>query len=90
MSAGESTQLTRYMVIENIKPGQLQNVYNRFHTQGRMLPSGLHFVDSWLTADGRRVFQIMETADIARFDEWMPKWSDLVDFEIIELGEKPK
>jgi len=81
--------MTRYMVIERIKSGQLENVYKRFHAQGRMLPTGLHFIDSWLTADGSCVYQIMETDNVERFEDWMPRWSDLVDFEIIELGDKP-
>jgi len=77
------------MVIETIKPGQLAAVYRRFHTQGRMLPEGLEFIDSWLSADGKRVFQLMRADSVQRFDAWLPHWDDLVDFEIIELGEKP-
>jgi hypothetical protein len=31
----------------------------------------------------------METHDRALFDVWMPRWNDLTDFEIVEIGEKP-
>ena len=81
--------MKRYMVIETFRPGVLDTVYRRLRERGRGLPEGLFFVESWLAADGSRCFQIMETADPATFEAWMPFWSDLVSFEIVELGEKP-
>jgi hypothetical protein len=78
------------MIIETFVPGGKARVYERFHQRGRMLPDGLHYVDSWLTKDGARCFQLMETADPALFAVWMSRWSDLVNFEVIELGEKPR
>ncbi|MDJ0779183.1 MAG: DUF3303 family protein [Gammaproteobacteria bacterium] len=78
-----------YVVIESIRAGQLQAVYARFHQQGRMLPHGLEYIDSWLAADGSRVFQLMRTADVELFDQWTTHWDDLVDFEIVEIGDKP-
>ena len=82
--------MTRYMVVETFKPGTLDAIYERLHTKGRGLPEGLHFVESWLAADGGRCYQIMETDDYATFGAWMPYWSDLVEFEIVELGDKPQ
>ena len=79
----------QYMVIEKIKPGSLQLVYNRFHDRGRMLPDGLVYIDSWLEDQGNRCFQLMDTDDVSLFDQWIPLWSDLVDFEVILLGNKP-
>ena len=81
--------MKRYMVIETFHEGALEAIYERLHTKGRGLPDGLHFIESWLAADGSCCFQIMETADPATFEAWTPYWSDLVDFEIVELGEKP-
>ena len=81
--------MTRYMVIETFKDGALEAIYERLHTKGRGLPEGLHFVESWLAADGTRCFQIMETEDPTTFEAWMPYWADLASFEIVELGEKP-
>lgn len=78
-----------FMVIETFRAGALEQIYDRLHTRGRGLPDGLHFVESWLAADGSRCFQIMETDDPSTFEAWMPFWSDLVDFEIVELGVKP-
>ena len=82
--------MTRYLVIEHFKPGTRAKIYDRFHEKGRMLPEGLFYIDSWLEKDGDRCFQLMETNDRSLFDAWMDRWKDLVRFEIVELGEKPK
>lgn len=81
--------MAKYMVIENHRPGTLEEVYKRFHQKGRMMPEGLSYIDSWLEKDGDRCFQLMETEDKALFSEWTKNWDDLTDFEIIEIGEKP-
>jgi hypothetical protein len=78
----------RFMVIETFRCGDPEPVYARFHAKGRMLPDGLLYVDSWLAADGQRCFQLMETCEPALFDEWIGRWSDLMDFEIIPLMGK--
>ena len=81
--------MKQYMVIEHFAPGAKARVYERFHQKGRMFPSGLVYIDSWLEKDGHRCFQLMETDDPSLFDPWMNSWKDLVRFEIIELGDKP-
>ena len=82
--------MKRYMVIEHFVPGAKARIYGRFHEKGRMLPSGLVYIDSWLEKDGSRCFQLMETDGASLFDAWMDCWKDLVRFEIIELEDKPK
>ena len=82
--------MKRYMVIETFLPGCRQKVYERFHAQGRMLPEGLCYLDSWLEKDGDRCFQLMEADEHALFTVWADRWKDLVSFEVIEIGEKPK
>ena len=79
-----------YMVIEKIKPGALGAVYERFEAKGRMLPPGLFYLNSWLEKNGDRCFQLMETDEPGLFGEWTRHWEDLVSFEVIEIGEKPK
>ena len=83
-------RMKRYMIIEHFAPGAKAKIYERFHQKGRMLPDGLVYIDSWLEKDGDRCFQLMETDDRSLFDAWVDCWKDLVRFEIIELGEKPK
>jgi len=79
----------KYMVIETFKNGKKNAVYDRFLENGRMLPNGLHFIDSWLEESGNRCFQLMETDDKLLFEVWINNWNDLVEFEVIALGDKP-
>jgi len=79
----------QYMVIETYKPGCKDKVYQRFDQKGRMHPEGLVYINSWLEKDGDRCFQLMETNDPLLFQQWIKRWNDLVEFEIIEIGEKP-
>lgn len=82
--------MKKYMVIENFFPGCLEAIYDRFHTQGRMLPEGLSYIDSWLSSEGDKCFQLMETSNFSLFEKWIENWNDLGTFEIIELGPKPE
>lgn len=77
------------MVIEHFFPGCKDKVYARFAESGRMLPSGLFYIDSWLEEEGDRCFQLMETQDPGLFDVWIKNWEDLGTFEIVAIGEKP-
>ncbi len=81
--------MKKFMVIEKFNLGCKDQVYQRFHQHGRMLPEGLHYIHSWLEKKGDRCFQLMETANPDLFDTWTNKWNDLTEFEIIELGDKP-
>lgn len=78
----------KYIVLETFRPGCKARVYERFREKGRMLPDGLHYIESWLEKDGDRCFQLMKTDAPALFDQWMASWSDLVSFEIIELEDR--
>ena len=71
------------MVIERYTAGP-RPVYDRAAAQGRMLPDGLRYVDSWVVDDRNldRCFQLMETDDPTLFDEWQQRWKDLVQLEI--------
>jgi len=75
-----------YMVIERYLSGP-RPVYERAAAEGRMLPQGLRYVDSWVVNDGGldRCFQLMETGDPALFDQWTQRWSDLVSFEVFPV-----
>jgi len=75
----------RYMVVERFTQGP-RPVYQRAATQGRMLPPGLVYLDSWIDADRLdRCFQLMETDDPSLFDDWRSHWRDLVDCEIVPV-----
>jgi hypothetical protein len=42
----------------------------------------LVYVSSWVDQKLERCYQLMETHDRALLDEWMARWSDLIDFEV--------
>ena len=74
-----------FMVIERFKHGDAKAVYRRFREQGRMMPDGLRYIESWTEATFDRCFQLMECEDPQLFEEWMSHWQDLVEFEIIAV-----
>jgi hypothetical protein len=73
------------MVIERFRNGDPLPVYRRFRDRGRMAPEGLRYVSSWVTEDLRLCYQVMECENRALLDEWMSRWSDLVDFEVVPV-----
>jgi hypothetical protein len=74
-----------FMVIERFKDARA--VYRRMREKGRMLPEGLRYVESWVQDDHTRCFQLMECDNARLLNEWMAKWQDLVDFEIVPVVE---
>lgn len=76
-----------FMVIEKFRSQDADAVYRRVREKGRMLPDGVNFIDSWVTADLSRCFQVMECDDIAMLQQWVARWSDLGEFEIVPVVE---
>jgi len=74
-----------FMVIEQFRPGQAPEVYRRFRDRGRMAPEGVRYISSWVDLEFRRCFQVMEAANEAMLEQWTRNWSDLVDFEIVQV-----
>lgn len=74
-----------YMIVEIFKEGDAVPVYRRFRDRGRMMPEGLRYVSSWIDADLKRCYQLMETEDRALLDQWMANWDDLMDFEVFRV-----
>ena len=72
------------MIIETFREGATP-VYRRARERGRLMPNGIAYRGSWVTADLRRCFQIMECEDPALLDQWMTNWRDLVDFEVVPV-----
>jgi hypothetical protein len=74
-----------FMVVEHFKNGDAAPVYQRFREQGRLAPPGVNYVNSWVTSDLARCFQIMEAPDRALLDQWLARWMDLVDFDVVPV-----
>ena len=79
----------KYMVIETFKAGMVDKVYERFNEKGRMLPDGLYYLDSWVSNDRTRCFQLMEADKFELIEEWTAKWDDLIEFEIVSVQDSP-
>jgi hypothetical protein len=75
-----------YMVIERFIHGPTP-VYERAAEQGRLLPDGLAYVDSWVDERLDRCFQLMETDDPDLFEAWTARWTDLAEFEVVPVIE---
>jgi hypothetical protein len=74
-----------FMVIERFKGGNPKPIGERFRRDGRMLPEGVVYQASWVDAAAARCFQIMEAPSFASLDEWVQRWDDLVDFEVVPV-----
>jgi len=77
----------QFMVIEHFRNQNAKAVYARFREKGRMMPDGVTFVASWVSADLGRCFQVMECDDVTLLQRWVSAWSDLVEFEIVPVSE---
>ena len=73
-----------YMILEDFK-GDPVPVYRRFRDQGRLAPDGLRYIDSWVTQDLQRCYQVVECNDPALLRQWIDRWKDVVDFEVIPV-----
>jgi hypothetical protein len=72
------------MVVETFRHGA-RPVYARAAERGRMLPEGLEYIESWVSDDLHRCWQLMEADDPSLFDEWISRWDDLADFEVVAV-----
>lgn len=75
----------QYMVIEKFMPGRVKDLYQRFAETGRMLPEGVVYIDSWISKDLTRCYQLMEADSLEDLNLWIANWDDLADFEVIPI-----
>lgn len=73
----------QYMVIEQFRDAR--RIYQRLRDRGRLMPDGLRYVSSWVSADLARCFQLMESDREDLFREWIANWSDVMDFEVVPV-----
>jgi len=74
-----------FMVVERFRNQDAKSIYRRLRDKGRMMPDGLKFVSSFVSADVSRCFQLMECDDVTLFQRWVAEWSDLMEFEIVPV-----
>ena len=73
------------MVVEHFKNKDAAPVYRRFRERGRMAPDGLVYIASWVDQSLERCYQVMECDDRTLLEQWMERWRDLVEFEVIPV-----
>jgi hypothetical protein len=67
-----------FMVVERFTPAAAVEIYRRVREDGRSIPDGLRYVDSWVRAD-------LGGDDLLLLQEWIAGWGDLVEFEIVPV-----
>ena len=75
-----------FMVIERFKGRDPTPIYARLREQGRSLPDGLRYLDSWVEVNLDRCFQLMDCDDSVLLQRWVLEWRDLVEFEVAVFG----
>jgi hypothetical protein len=73
------------MVLETFRNQDAKAIYRRVRDKGRGFPDGLRFVESWVSANLDRCFQVMECDDVTLLQRWVADRSDLVEFKIIPI-----
>lgn len=74
-----------YMIIESFKNGDPVPVYRRFRDHGRLAPETLKYISSWVTLEMTKCYQLMECEDRRLLEQWIARWNDLVDFEVVPV-----
>jgi hypothetical protein len=64
----------------------IETAWKRVRDQGRMLPKGLKYIDSWVEPNFSRCFQLMECDDLRLLQEWVLGWRGSgATFEIVPV-----
>ena len=75
-----------FMVIEHFKDNDMLPIYKRVRDDGRMLPDGLLYLDSWVEPNFARCFQLKECDDLRLFQQWSLQWRGSgATFEIVPV-----
>ena len=75
-----------FMVIERFRDNDMLPIYKRIREEGRNLPDGLKYVDSWIEPGFSRCFQLMECDDARLFQTWVLAWRGTgATFEIVPV-----
>ena len=73
------------MIIERFHAGKEKAMYRRFAEKGRMLPEGVSYINSWINESITVGYQLMESEFVEALQEWIDKWKDLVEFEVVQV-----
>lgn len=74
-----------FMIIERFKDCNPKPIYQHLRDNGRGLPEGLKYIDSWIEPNFDRCFQLMECDDARLIQAWILHWGDLASFKIVPV-----
>jgi hypothetical protein len=75
-----------FMIIERFERNDMIPVYRRVRDEGRKLPDGLAYIDSWVEPNFGRCFLLMECDDLRLLQHWVLGWRGTgVTFEIVPV-----
>jgi hypothetical protein len=74
-----------FMVIEHFRDQDPVAIYRHLRNNGRGLPDGLKYVDSWIEPNFDRCFQLMECDDLRLLQQWALHWREFATFEIVPV-----
>jgi hypothetical protein len=74
-----------FMVIEQFVNQDAIAIYSHLRDEGRGLPDGLRYVDSWVEPNFGRCFQLMECDDLRLIQQWLLHWRGLATCEIVPV-----
>lgn len=63
-----------FMIIERFKDNDMIPIYKRVRDEGRVIPDGLKYIDSWIEPSFGRCFQLMECDDVRLLQQWALMW----------------
>ena len=65
----------------------MKELYQRYEQQGRQLPDGVNYIDSWIDEDVKTCYQLMESDSFENLNLWISRWNDLADFKVIRVKD---
>ena len=75
-----------FMVIERFRDNDMLPIYKRVRDEGRALPEGLVYLDSWVEPNFSRCFQLMACDDLRLIQRWCLEWRGWgVDLEVVPV-----
>ena len=75
-----------FMIIERFADNDMIPVYERVRDQGRGLPEGLTYLNSWIEPNFGRCFQLMACDDLRLLQQWVLGWRGTgATFEIVPV-----
>ena len=74
-----------YLIIERFYPEKVKALYQRFEAEGRLLPDGVQYLNSWIDEKIETCYQLMESDTQEKLLEWVSRWSEFATFDIIPV-----